>query len=289
MEQARRLLQDSPVIQSMQYAVEQQAQILKEDFQTANECSMWMIDDIFGEEALAAKKFIQDVQAGSIFTEDIQHVCNIISDSFQACAALHVHAAAAAIDRHNNNFEYTQQSESLTKMFSELKIFRLELASKSEAIASRDSEIHALRQQLEPLVSDFAASQSLQLELQNAMSENAMLRDRIQKLEIRMVEQPSNIYRQHRESSQPIECLIYIAKVDFKGDGPNQLPLQKDDRIAVFVEDDLGWARGFCNGRLGLFPSIICEKTSQVELVDISAEHASLLKGAFARSMSRRT
>jgi hypothetical protein len=37
MEQARRLLQDSPVIQSVQYAIEQQAQILKEAFQTANE------------------------------------------------------------------------------------------------------------------------------------------------------------------------------------------------------------------------------------------------------------
>jgi hypothetical protein len=82
--------------------------------------------------------------------------------------------------------------------------------------------------------------------------------------------------------------LIYIAKVDFKGDGPNQLPLQKGDRIAVVVEDDLGWARGICQGKLGLFPSIICEKTSHIELVNIGSEQAALLEGAIARSMFKR-
>ena len=251
---------------------------------------MWMIDDIFGEEAAAAKEFIQGVKAASISPEDTQHVCNIISDSLQACAALHVHAAAAAVDQYNNNIEYTLQSESHTKMFSEFKIFRMELANKGEAIAARDSEIYSLRQQLEPLLSDFAAKECLQMDLQNAASENAALRDRVQKLEMRMLEQPSTTHRQSQGGfCQTIECLIYIAKVDFKGDGPNQLPLRKDDRIAVFVEDDLGWARGVCNGRLGLFPSIICDKTSQVELVDVNSVHASLLEGAFARSLFKRT
>jgi len=286
-EQARKLLQDSPVIQSLQHHMEQQAQLVNEVLQEATSCSTWMIDDIMGEDALVAKARIGGVGIRPVLLEDVQHVCNIVSDSFEACAALHVYAAAAAVDRHNNTIEFTQQSESFAKMVSELKILRLELAKRAESITARDSEIELLRDQLERLAADFVSSQGLQLELQNAMTQNAALRDRIQKLEMRILEQPIKTHRQRPEVSQQIECLIYIAKVDFKGDGPHQLPLRKDDKVAVFVEDGLGWARGICNGRLGLFPSIICEKTSQVELVTLGGDHLSSLEGAFARTFSQ--
>jgi hypothetical protein len=289
LERATKLLQDSPIIQSMQYNIEQQDQLLGDAFQTASDCSLWMIDDIFGEEAVAAKTYVKSVDAGPVCFEEIQHVCSIISDSFQACAALHVHAAAATVDRFNNNVEYVQQSEVMTEMLSELKVLRPEVASNFESIANRESEIQSLRQKLERLESNFTDCQSLQLQLQNAMSENTALRDRIQKLEIRILEQPSNPQQQRREVTQPIECLVYIAKVDFVGDGPNQLPLQKDDRVVVIMEDDLGWARGICNGRVGLFPSVICEKTAQVELIDVTPDQFSLLEGVHARILLKRT
>ncbi len=288
MSQARTLLQDSPILQSLQCNFDRQAKFIDDALQTSLEYSMWMIDDIFGEEAVAAKTYINTIRAGSVLPEDIQSVSNIISDSFQACAALHVHAAAISVDRHNNHVEYVQQSESITRMLSELKSFRLDLASKTESVAARDHEIATLRKELEQMVSAFSDNQSLSLKLQNALSDNAILRDRIQKLELRMLEQSSKNHRQRQENSLAIECLIYIAKVDFKGDGPNQLPLQKGDRIAVVVEDDLGWARGICQGKLGLFPSIICEKTSHIELVNIGSEQAALLEGAIARSVFKR-
>jgi hypothetical protein len=284
-EQARKLLQDAPIIQSLQHEIERQAHSLNEVLESACDCSKWMIDDIFGSDAISAKAFITSFEPGTVSSEDVEHVCNIISDSFQACGALLVHAAAAAVDRHNNNIEYVHQSESATKMMSELKVIRLELAKKAEEIVSRDSEIEFLHQKLETLAAQIAANQFSQTELQNVMFENEALRDRILKLEMKLMEQPSTANRQHQETSQQIECLVYIAKVDFKGDGPNQLPLKKDDRIAVILEDDLGWARGICNGRLGLFPSIICEKTLQVEIVNIGSDHAYSLDGMLTRSL----
>jgi hypothetical protein len=287
-EQARKLLQDAPIIQSMQHNFDQQAQCIDEALQTSLEYSSWMIDDIFGEEAVAAKTYIKGIAAGSVLPQDMLHVCNIISDSFQACAALLVHTAATCVDRHNNHVENVQQSESITRMLSELKGFRLELASKTESIAARDSEIAYLREELEPLVSTLSDYHSLSRQLHSTLSENAALQDRIQKLEMRMLEQSSKSLRQLPATTQEIECLTYIAKVDFKGDGPNQLPLQKGDKIAVLVEDDLGWARGICRGRLGLFPSVICEKTSLVELVDVGSDLSVLLEGAIARSMFKR-
>jgi len=288
-EQARKLLQDSPIIQSLQHMQEQQAELVSELLQEATSCSTWMIDDIMGEDALVAKAHIQGVTVGPVLLEDVQHVCNIVTDSFEACAALHVHAAAAAVDRHNNNIEFSQQSESYAKMVSELKFLRLELDKKTGSITARESEIELLREQLECLTAEHVAREKMQFELQCVTSENAALRDRMQKLEMRMLEQPSKIHRQRAEVPQQIECLIYIAKVDFKGDGPHQLPLRKDDKVAVFVEDGLGWARGICNGRLGLFPSILCEKTSHVELVTLGADNLSSLEGAFARTFSKST
>jgi hypothetical protein len=287
-EQARKLLQDAPILQSLQFNFDRQAKLIDDALRTSLEYSMWMIDDILGEEAAAAKTYIKAVGAGSVLPEDIQHVCNIISDSFQACAALHVHAAAISVDRHNNHVEYAQQSDSITKMLSEVKGFRLELASKTESVAARDSEIASLRMELNQLLSAFSDNQSLSLKLQSSISDNAVLQDRIQKLELQMLEQSSKCHRQRPDISQGIECLIYVAKVDFRGDGPNQLPLQKGDRVAVVVEDDFGWARGICKGKLGLFPSTICEKTSQVELVNVCSEQSALLEGAIARSMLKR-
>jgi BMFP domain-containing protein YqiC len=289
LERAAKLLQDSPIVQSMQHNIEQQDRLLGQAFQTASDCSLWMIDDIFGEEAVAAKTYVKSADAGPVCFDEIQHVCSIISDSFQACAALHVHAAAATVDRFNNNVEYVQQSEAMTEMLSELEVLRPEVASNFESIAARESEIESLRQKIDRLESNFTDSQSLQFELQKAMSENAALRDRIQKLEIRILDQPSNTQQQRGVATQPIECLVYIAKVDFIGDGPNQLPLQKDDRVVVVMEDDLGWARGICKGRVGLFPTVICEKTPQVQLVDVTPDQVSLLEGAYARTLLKRT